>query len=107
MEKKTVGIQFDLITETLTETVLKKPRKYRVFLQNDDYTPMDFVVLVLEQFFNKNREEAVQIMLQVHNSGKGICGIYTYDIAETKVSQVNHFSMQHEYPLLCEAEPID
>lgn len=83
---------------------LKKPPMYKVVLHNDDYTPMEFVVLVLEKFFAMNREKATQIMLHVHTRGKGICGIYTREIAETKVAQVNEYSRSHQHPLLCAME---
>jgi len=85
---------------------LKKPPQYQVVLMNDDYTPMEFVVLVLERFFKMNREKATQIMLAVHTRGKGVCGIYPKDIAETKATQVNQFSREHQHPLLCEVEPL-
>ena len=83
---------------------LKKPPLYKVVIMNDDYTPMEFVVLVLETFFSKDREEATRIMLQVHTNGKGICGIYTRDVAESKVNQVNQFSRETQHPLLCNLE---
>ncbi|GAB5414422.1 MAG: hypothetical protein Cons2KO_20250 [Congregibacter sp.] len=83
---------------------LKKPPLYKVILLNDDYTPMEFVVEVLETFFKMNREQATQIMLTVHTQGKGVCGIYTRDIAETKAAQVNQFARDHQHPLLCEIE---
>ncbi len=83
---------------------LKPPKMYKVVLLNDDYTPMEFVVLVLEYFFSMNREKATQIMLHVHTRGKGVCGVYTHDIAETKVAQVNEFSQSHKHPLLCSME---
>lgn len=82
----------------------KQPPLFKVVLHNDDYTPMEFVVEVLEQFFSMNREKATQIMLHVHTRGKGVCGIYTKDIAETKVAQVNEYSRQHQHPLLCAME---
>jgi ATP-dependent Clp protease adaptor protein ClpS len=91
-----------LITKTRPKT--KKPNLYKVLLLNDDYTPMEFVVHVLERFFNKGREEATRIMLHVHQKGVGICGVYTYEIAETKVSQVMDFSRQHQHPLQCTME---
>ena len=69
-----------------------------------DYTPMDFVVQILENFFAMNREKATQIMLHVHTRGRGVCGVYTHDIAETKVAQVNEFSRRHQHPLLCTLE---
>jgi ATP-dependent Clp protease adaptor protein ClpS len=83
---------------------LKRPPLYRVVLFNDDYTPMEFVVEVLEVFFKMNREQATQVMLTVHTQGKGVCGIYTRDIAETKAAQVNQYSQENEHPLLCEIE---
>ncbi|NRA42021.1 MAG: ATP-dependent Clp protease adapter ClpS [Pseudomonadales bacterium] len=86
---------------------LKQPEKYQVVLMNDDYTPMEFVVEVLEMFFYMNREKATQIMLAVHTQGKGVCGIYPKDIAETKSAQVNEFSRTHQHPLLCEVEAIE
>lgn len=83
---------------------LKRPPLYKVFLLNDDYTPMDFVVHILEAFFSMDRENATRIMLEVHTRGKGICGIYTHEIAETKVSLVNSYSRENQHPLLCEME---
>jgi ATP-dependent Clp protease adaptor protein ClpS len=81
-----------------------RPPMYQVVLLNDDYTPMDFVVAVLEIFFDMNREKATQVMLHVHTRGKGICGVYTREVAETKVTQVNEFSRSHQHPLLCTME---
>ena len=81
-----------------------KPPLYRVVLLNDDYTPMDFVVTVLETFFTMTRQQATQVMLHVHTRGKGICGTYTREVAETKVTQVNEFSRSHQHPLLCTME---
>jgi len=83
---------------------LKRPPLYKVVLLNDDYTPMEFVVHVLELFFNLSREKATRIMLQVHIQGKGVCGTYNREIAETKVAQVNHYARENEHPLLCEME---
>ncbi|UTA49585.1 ATP-dependent Clp protease adapter ClpS [Simiduia sp. 21SJ11W-1] len=83
---------------------LKRPSMYKVVLMNDDYTPMDFVVEVLESFFSMNREKAVKVMLQVHTQGKGVCGVYTRDIAETKAAQVNQYARENQHPLLCEIE---
>ncbi len=91
-----------LVTKTRPET--KKPSLYKVLLLNDDYTPMEFVVHVLERFFNKGREEATRIMLHVHQKGVGVCGVFTYEIAETKVTQVMDFARQHQHPLLCRME---
>ena len=82
----------------------KKPSMYRVLMLNDDYTPMEFVVHVLERFFNKTREEATRIMLHVHKRGVGVCGVFTYEIAETKVQQVMDFAQQHQHPLQCTLE---
>ncbi len=81
-----------------------KPPMYQVVILNDDFTPMDFVVIVLETFFTMDRERATQIMLHVHTRGKGVCGVYTREIAETKVTQVNEFSRTHQHPLLCTME---
>jgi ATP-dependent Clp protease adaptor protein ClpS len=83
---------------------IKKPPMYKVILLNDDYTPMEFVVHILESFFGMNREKATHIMLNVHTKGKGVCGVYTREIAETKVTQVNDYSRQNEHPLLCTME---
>lgn len=80
---------------------LKRPPLYSVVLLNDDYTPMEFVVHLLETFFALSRDKATQIMLQVHTRGKGVCGIYTREIAETKVAQVNDYAREHQHPLLC------
>ena len=82
----------------------KKPSLYKVLLLNDDYTPMEFVVHVLERFFGKSREEATRIMLHVHRRGVGVCGIFTYEVAETKVAQVTEFARRHEHPLQCTLE---
>lgn len=87
-----------------TRPKLKKPPLYKVIILNDDYTPMEFVVDVLETFFQMNRELAVRVMLQVHTQGKGICGTYTREIAETKVAQVNQYARQNQHPLLCTME---
>ena len=82
----------------------KKPSMYKVLLLNDDYTPMEFVVHVLERFFNKNRQESTDIMLHVHRRGVGVCGIFTYEVAETKVAQVMDFARANEQPLQCTME---
>lgn len=86
---------------------LKKPSLYKVVILNDDYTPMEFVVEVLELFFNMTREKATHIMLAVHTQGKGVCGIFSRDVAETKAIQVNQFSRQNNHPLLAEIESCD
>ncbi|HOB62689.1 MAG TPA: ATP-dependent Clp protease adapter ClpS [Candidatus Competibacteraceae bacterium] len=83
---------------------IKQPPMYKVILLNDDYTPMDFVVQILEHFFRMNREKATQIMLHVHTRGRGVCGVFTREIAETKVAQVNEFAQRHQHPLLCTME---
>ncbi len=85
---------------------LKKPKKYKVVLLNDDYTPMEFVVQILTKFFGLNQELATKIMLTVHTKGKAVCGEYSYEIAETKVEQVNDYSRQHQHPLLCTMEEV-
>jgi ATP-dependent Clp protease adaptor protein ClpS len=89
---------------TKTKTVTKRPSMYRVLLLNDDYTPMEFVVHVLERFFNKDRESATRIMLHVHQHGIGECGVFTYEVAETKVTQVMDFARKHQHPLQCVME---
>jgi len=91
-----------VITKTKPQT--KRPNLYRVLLLNDDYTPMEFVVHVLERFFNKDRESATRIMLHVHHHGIGECGVYTYEVAETKVTQVMDFARKHQHPLQCVME---
>ncbi|HRE60750.1 MAG TPA: ATP-dependent Clp protease adapter ClpS [Micropepsaceae bacterium] len=91
-----------LVTRTKPKT--QRPSLYKVLLLNDDYTPMEFVVHILERFFSKNREEAVEIMLHVHRHGVGICGVFTYEVAETKVTQVVEFARRHQHPLQCTME---
>lgn len=86
---------------TRTKTVTKKPAMYRVLLLNDDYTPMEFVTHVLQKYFQKALEDATRIMLHVHQNGVGECGIYTFEVAETKVTQVMDFSRKHQQPLQC------
>ena len=81
-----------------------EPKRYMVILVNDDFTPMEFVVEILRQFFNLDEEAATRIMLNVHTKGKGVCGVYSKDIAETKVVMVNEFAREHEHPLLCTME---
>jgi len=83
---------------------LKRPPLYKVFILNDDFTPMEFVVEILKIFFGMSEEQATQVMLHVHTKGMGVCGVYSRDIAETKVRQVNEFSRQHQHPLLCDME---
>jgi ATP-dependent Clp protease adaptor protein ClpS len=91
-----------IVTKTRPKT--KKPSLYKVLLLNDDYTPMEFVVHVLEKYFAKGRDEATRIMLHVHRRGVGVCGVFTYEVAETKVTQVMDFSRQHGHPLQCTME---
>jgi ATP-dependent Clp protease adaptor protein ClpS len=85
----------------------KPPQMYQVVMLNDDYTPMEFVVVVIQEFFNKDRETATQIMLKIHLDGKGICGVYSRDVAATKVEQVQEAARQAGHPLQCLSEPVD
>ena len=94
---------FDLAVEE-ARPKLKEPPLYRVVLINDDYTPMEFVVDILESIFGMERTRATQVMLEVHTKGKGVCGVYNFEIAETKVAQVMSIAQQHQHPLLCEME---
>jgi ATP-dependent Clp protease adaptor protein ClpS len=96
---ETPGAGAAVITRTRAQT--KRPNMYRVLLLNDDYTPMEFVIAILQTFFNKNPEEATQIMLHVHHNGVGECGVYTYEIAETKVAQVMDHARKNQHPLQC------
>ncbi len=91
-------------TITRTKPKIKKPNLYRVLLLNDDYTPMEFVILILERFFQKDRETATMVMLHVHQNGVGECGVYTFEVAETKVTQVMDFARQNQHPLQCVME---
>ena len=95
-----------LATKT-ADPIVKKPSLYRVILLNDDYTPMEFVIYVLQTFFSYDKEKATQIMLAVHTKGKGVCGIYAKEVAETKSNQINNFAKQNEHPLVSDIEPID
>lgn len=97
----------DQLTVEADKPKLKKPPLYKVVLLNDDYTPMEFVVEVLQVFFGMDRHKATQIMLHVHTRGKGVCGVFTHDIAETKVSQVNNYARENQHPLLCVMEEAD
>ncbi len=96
------GDQVGLATKTRTKP--KKPSMFKVLLLNDDYTPMEFVVMVLKRFFGMNLEQATRVMLHVHQKGVGICGVYSYEIAETKVNQVMDFAKQNQHPLQCTLE---
>ena len=91
-----------IITKTRSKT--QRPPLYKVLILNDDYTPMEFVVFVIENFFNKSREDATRIMLHVHQNGVGVCGVYTYEVAETKVAQVVETARRHQHPLQCTME---
>jgi len=95
-----------VVLEPLKSRV-KPPPLYRVLLLNDDYTPMDFVVIVLEKFFSMSRERATVVMLSVHREGKGVCGVYPKDVAATKVEQVNAFARQYQHPLACVMEETE
>lgn len=99
-DKKDIDGNIKLATKPKTKT----PPLYRVLMMNDDYTPMEFVIEVLEKFFQKNREEATQIMLHVHQRGVGVCGIYAYDLAETKAMQVMNYARKYEHPLQVQLE---
>ena len=98
------GGKNDTATITRPKTRSKRPNLYRVLLLNDDYTPMEFVVLILQDVFNKTREDAMRVMLHVHNHGVGVCGVFTYEVAETKVAQVLDLARRHEHPLQCTME---
>jgi ATP-dependent Clp protease adaptor protein ClpS len=104
MSGKKRGSQTTVFILESEEVQYKVPELYAVYLLNDDYTPMEFVVEVLKRFFFLNQEAATQIMLQVHHQGKGVCGLYSRDIAETKVVQVNEYSRRNQHPLLCNME---
>lgn len=94
-----LGTQVEVLTKPKPQTAF--PTMYKVLLLNDDFTPMEFVTLVLEKFFNKTHQEATEIMIQVHKKGVGLCGVFTHEVAETKVTQVMDYARQHEQPLQC------
>jgi ATP-dependent Clp protease adaptor protein ClpS len=96
------GVGSAVVTQVKPKT--QRPSLYRVLILNDDYTPMEFVVYVLERFFNKSREDATRIMLHVHQHGVGVCGVFTYEVAETKVAQVVDTARRHQHPLQCTME---
>ncbi|HIF50333.1 MAG TPA: ATP-dependent Clp protease adapter ClpS [Thiotrichaceae bacterium] len=104
MSEKTDDHYDDDLATQEARPKIKRPPLYKVLLMNDDYTPMDFVVHILEIFFSIDRENATRIMLDVHTHGKGVCGIFTHEIAETKVSLVNDYSRENQHPLLCTLE---
>ena len=95
------------VLEAPAEPKIKKPPLYRVILLNDDYTPMEFVVEVLQTFFGLDRERSTQVMLAVHTQGKATCGIFPRDIAETKSAQVNQYAQENQHPLISEIEPVE
>ena len=92
---------------TLDKPLTKKPPLYRVIVLNDDYTPMEFVVYILQNFFGFDRDKAQQIMLAIHTHGKGVCGIFTKEVAETKSMQVNNFAKENEHPLVSDIEQVE
>lgn len=96
------GGQSQLVLDSHTKT--RKPSMYKVLMMNDDYTPMEFVIYVLQRFFSKSAEDATKIMLHVHQNGVGVCGVFTYEVAETKVTQVMDMARQHDHPLQCTME---
>ena len=96
------GSSIGLVTKTRPKT--KKPSLYRVLLLNDDYTPMEFVIAILEKFFQMGHEDALRVMLHVHQNGVGVCGTFTYEVAETKVAQVIDAALQNQHPLQCTME---
>jgi ATP-dependent Clp protease adaptor protein ClpS len=92
-------------TTTIPKQELRPPRKYKVLMHNDDYTTMEFVVLILQKYFNKNYQQAQEIMLEVHEKGYGVCGIYTYEVAESKCAKVVKYARENGHPLRCTTEP--
>jgi ATP-dependent Clp protease adaptor protein ClpS len=103
-ERRNAPDDVDVVTQTRTQRKLKKPKLYRVLLHNDDYTTMEFVVFVLMNIFHRSEADAVQIMLHIHKNGMGVAGVYTYDIAATRIAQVEGLARQHEFPLRCSME---
>ena len=102
-EQKTTGFDEDLALEEARPKT-KRPPMFKVVLLNDDYTPMEFVVYILEVFFGMSRDKATHVMWKIHTQGKGLCGIFARDIAETKVAQINQYSHKHQHPLMCTLE---
>lgn len=103
-DDKDQGSDSDVGIATKTRTKPKKPSQYKVLLLNDDYTPMEFVVMVLKRFFGMDLEQATRVMLHVHQKGVGVCGIFPYEVAETKVNQVMDFARENQHPLQCTLE---
>lgn len=101
----TFDTQHDLVVEKQAARTAPPPM-YQVVLLNDDYTPMEFVVKVLQKFFGKNQEDATRIMLQVHHEGRGVCGVYPRDVAATRISQVAQYARERQHPLQCVMEPV-
>jgi ATP-dependent Clp protease adaptor protein ClpS len=104
MGKTNDWLDFDQLAEDKVRDALKPPSMYKVMLMNDDYTPMEFVIDVLQKFFSYDVERATQLMLTVHYHGKAICGVFTAEVAETKVAMVNEYARENEHPLLCTLE---
>ncbi|MCA7012024.1 ATP-dependent Clp protease adapter ClpS [Dickeya dadantii] len=104
MGNHSTGTQTDDLTKEHNAEALQPPSMYKVILNNDDYTPMEFVIDVLQKFFSYDIERATQLMLTVHHQGKAICGVYSAEVAETKVAQVNRYARENEHPLLCTLE---
>ncbi|WP_340621206.1 ATP-dependent Clp protease adapter ClpS [Xenorhabdus siamensis] len=100
------SLNFEEFIQDKEKQALQPPSMYKIILNNDDYTPMEFVVDVLQKFFSYDVERATQLMLDVHYQGKAICGIYTAEVAETKAAQVNMYAKEHEHPLLCTLEKV-
>lgn len=103
-QKKEFADDTEVVTES--ETKVKEPRMYQVILLNDDYTPMEFVIWLIEMVFSKSKEVATQLMWDVHKKGRGICGVYTYDVARTKVYQAKELAQKHQHPLECIMEEV-
>ena len=103
-ERRGAGDDVGVVTQTRTQRKLKKPKLFKVLLHNDDYTTMEFVVFVLISIFHRSETDAVQNKLHVHKNGIGVAGVYTYEVAETRIAQVEALARQHEYPLRCSME---
>jgi len=105
MSEENEPLREDDLSVQEADPEVKEPPLYRVILLNDDYTPMEFVVEILQTFFRMDREQATQVMLHVHTRGKGVCGVFSRDVAETKVDQVTEYAREHNHPLMCTMEP--
>ncbi|WP_371379229.1 ATP-dependent Clp protease adapter ClpS [Thalassotalea aquiviva] len=106
MGKVKDAVDSDIQLEQDPKEKIKRPRMFRVVLLNDDYTPMDFVVEVLTKFFHMDSDKATEVMLTIHYKGKGSCGVFSSEVAETKVDQVSRFARNHQHPLMCTMEPV-